>query len=232
MQGLQQSYTQYFNRRHNKVGHLFQGRYHAIVCDRDEYLLALVRYIHLNPVRANMVPRPEQYHYTGHGEYCGVKGAGVIDSTLVLKLLGGTKGYQRFVLDGMGEGHKEEYYEVEDQRFLGEQGFAERIKERLGEEEASPRPRKPIGMVFGALARGLGINREILQGTDRSWRISKARAMVGYVLVRRFGYGLVEVASCLGRDMATVSSLISRLTSRMETDRDIEREVDRLAKIA
>jgi REP element-mobilizing transposase RayT len=40
MQGLQQSYTQYFNRKHHKVGHLFQGRYKAIVCDKDEYLLA------------------------------------------------------------------------------------------------------------------------------------------------------------------------------------------------
>jgi len=43
MQGLQQSYTQYFNRKHRKIGHLFQGRYKAIVCDKDEYLLGLVR---------------------------------------------------------------------------------------------------------------------------------------------------------------------------------------------
>jgi len=57
MQGLQQSYTQYFNRKHRKVGHLFQGRYKAIVCDKDEYLLSLVRYIHLNPIRANRVQK-------------------------------------------------------------------------------------------------------------------------------------------------------------------------------
>ena len=55
MQGLQQSYTQYFNRKYHKVGHLFQGRYKAIVCEKDEYLLTLVRYIHLNPVRAKLV---------------------------------------------------------------------------------------------------------------------------------------------------------------------------------
>jgi REP element-mobilizing transposase RayT len=54
MQGLQQSYTQHFNRSYRKVGHLFQGRYKAIICDRDKYLLALVRYIHLNPVRAQL----------------------------------------------------------------------------------------------------------------------------------------------------------------------------------
>ena len=55
MQGLQQSYTQYFNRKHRKVGHLFQGRYRAIVCEKDQYLLTLVRYIHLNPIRAKLV---------------------------------------------------------------------------------------------------------------------------------------------------------------------------------
>src|ERR671911_2275812 len=69
MQGLQQSYTQYFNRKHKKVGHLFQGRYKAIVCDKDEYLLSLIRYIHQNPVRAKMVRRIDEYRYSGHGAY-------------------------------------------------------------------------------------------------------------------------------------------------------------------
>src|SRR5215475_13753556 len=69
MQGLQQSYTQYFNRKHRKVGHLFQGRYKAIVCDKDEYLLTLIRYIHYNPVRAKMVHNTDQYPYSGHRNY-------------------------------------------------------------------------------------------------------------------------------------------------------------------
>ena len=59
MQGLQQSYTQYFNRRYRKVGHLFQGRYQAIICNKDKYVLALIGYIHLNPVRAGLTKRPE-----------------------------------------------------------------------------------------------------------------------------------------------------------------------------
>ena len=69
MQGLQQSYTQYFNRKYEKVGHLFQGRYKAIVCEADEYLLELVRYIHLNPVRAGIVQKPEEYEYSSHRSY-------------------------------------------------------------------------------------------------------------------------------------------------------------------
>jgi putative transposase len=66
MQGLQQSYTQYFDRKHHKVGHLFQCRYKVIVCEKDEYLLTLVRYIHLNPIRGKLVQRLDDYPYSGH----------------------------------------------------------------------------------------------------------------------------------------------------------------------
>ena len=231
MQGLQQGYTQYFNLRHNKVGHLFQGRYHAIVCDKDEYLLALVRYIHLNPVRAKMVRKPEEYGYSGHGEYCGRKGARIIESSIVLKMLGGSKGYRRFVLDGMGEGHKEEYYEVEDQRFLGPEGFGEKLTGQVDEKEDGPPRRAPLAKAVGVLAARLGVDPVILKGADRSWKISRARAMVGYILVRRRGYRLTEVASALGRDLATMSSLISRLGDRVHRDRRLSLETDKLIKI-
>ena len=61
MQGINQSYTQYFNAKYEKVGHLFQGRYKAILCDKNKYLFELVRYIHLNAVRALLVKKPEDY---------------------------------------------------------------------------------------------------------------------------------------------------------------------------
>ena len=60
MQSLLFGYARYFNRRYGEVGHLFQGRYKAILCDKDAYLLELVRYIHLNPVRAKIVREPEE----------------------------------------------------------------------------------------------------------------------------------------------------------------------------
>ena len=91
MQGLQQSYTQYFNRKHHKVGHLFQGRYKAIVCEKDEYLLTLVRYIHLNPIRAKLVQRLDDYPYSGHPEYCGVRASEALETSRVLNMLGGRR---------------------------------------------------------------------------------------------------------------------------------------------
>lgn len=65
MQALFTAYVRAFNRRHRRRGHLFQGRYKAIVCDRDSYLLELVRYIHLNPVRAGLVQRPGEWPGVG-----------------------------------------------------------------------------------------------------------------------------------------------------------------------
>ena len=79
MQGLQQSYSQYFNRRHRKTGHVFEGRYKAILCQKDQYLLQLIRYIHLNPVRAGMVRSPKRYRYSGDHVYLQGKATETID---------------------------------------------------------------------------------------------------------------------------------------------------------
>lgn len=229
MQGLQQSYTQYFNRTHKKVGHLFQGRYKAIVCDKDEYLLELIRYIHQNPLRAKLVRRLEDYPYTSERNYRHGVISEIVEPRIVLSMLGGTKGYRKFVQEGEKEGHREEYYQVEDQRFLGAKGFGEKLKEKHGEQE-NEAPKKALSVVvYRNIARAVGIEPEVLGGADRGWQVSRARAVVGYVLIRRLGYRLKDVAKYLGRDMATVSSLISRHTER-EDDRELRAQVERLVK--
>jgi len=66
MQNISFRYTRWMNRRHHRIGHLFQGRFRVILCDADAYLLELVRYIHLNPVRAGLVEAPDGYSWSGH----------------------------------------------------------------------------------------------------------------------------------------------------------------------
>lgn len=230
MQGVQQSYTQYFNGVHHKVGHLFQGRYKAIVCEKDRYLLALIRYIHLNPVRAKLVQRPEQYQHSGHAVYLGGKATDVLEPTPVLALLGGRRAYQRFMFEGMGEGHQEAYYAVADQRFLGEAGFAESVQVEWGDQPKRG-GKKSVGRALKVLAGQVQMDPEVLRSPDRGWKVSRVRTLVAYTLVRRLGFHLGEVAAYLGRDAATVSSLLSRLADRMQTDRQLRTAVDRLAKI-
>lgn len=229
MQGLQQSYTQRFNRVHGKVGHLFQGRYKAIVCDRDAYLATLIRYIHLNPVRARLVERPEAYPYSGHRAYLAGDGMGLIDPGPVLRMLGGRAAYERFVLAGIGAGHEDRYYQTQDQQFLGGRGFAERIGQRAG-QPAGAVPRKPLEMVVEELASRVALDPSTLRSPDRSQSVSGARAAVSFVLVRRLGYRVADVAAALGRDAATISVIVSRLARRLESTDHAAADVARLSQ--
>lgn len=225
MQGLQQTYSQYFNLRHGKVGHVFQGRYKAIVCQKDQYLLELIRYIHLNPVRAGMVKEPERYRYSGHNAYVEGKTTETIDPRKVLGLMGGKAAYRKFVREGLGEGHQAAYYEVEDQRFLGAEGFGEKLQEAT---ESRPRKRQALEVMVRKLGKELKAGIPELMSSDRSWRVSKARTKIAYVLVRRQGYGLGEVARYFGRDSATTGTLLGRLAERMEADGELRRDMERL----
>jgi len=105
-------YAQYFNRRHRRSGHLFENRYKSILCDEDNYLLALIRYIHLNPLRAGMAETLEEldrYPWSGHSAVIGKRECSWMDVDYVLLQFNDTKrkarnSYRRFVGEGIGMG--------------------------------------------------------------------------------------------------------------------------------
>ena len=78
---------------------------------------------------------PERYAYSGHASYLMNGTPKVIETGPILRLLGGKKAYERFVLAGISESHNEEYYAVEDQRFLGEEGFGEELSREAGDKD-------------------------------------------------------------------------------------------------
>lgn len=225
MQGLQQSYTQRFNRIHDKVGHLFQGRYKAIVCERDEYLLTLVRYIHLNPVRAGLVDDPESYPYSGHQAYLTGDGMGLVEPGPVLSLIGGRAAYRRFVLAEVGAGHEERYYRTEGQQFLG----APRVQ-GIGRtaQPAGISPPESLDTVVSELAGRLAVDRDTLRSRDRGHAVTSARAALSFVLVRRLGYRVADVAGALNRDASTITVMVARLASRLESSGRAAADVARL----
>jgi REP element-mobilizing transposase RayT len=107
-------YAQYYNRRHLRSGHLFENRYKSILCDEDNYLLALIRYIHLNPVRAGIVGTMEEldrYPWSGHSVLMGEREYGWMDVKYVLLQFKDTikkarDAYRRFVEEGIGMGRQ------------------------------------------------------------------------------------------------------------------------------
>ena len=104
MQYLNTSYAAHYNKKRNKSGHLFQGRYKSIVVDKDNYFLELTRYIHLNPMRAKIVLEPEGYKWTSFRGYMHKNGDGVIDRKEIeryYKII--PYRYKNFVLEGINK---------------------------------------------------------------------------------------------------------------------------------
>ena len=133
MRQLNGVYTQASNRRHNRLGHLFQGRFKGILVDKDAYLLELSRYVVLNPVGAGMVDSPEQWPWSSYramiGEFPVPKWLAVdgLLSQFGIDRAEARQHYRRFVLDGVGRGIWEG---LRQQIYLGDEAFVERMQDK------------------------------------------------------------------------------------------------------
>ena len=133
MRQLNGLYTQRFNKRHGRVGHLFQGRFKAVLVQKDTHLLEACRYVVLNPVRAGRVQRPEEWIWSSYGATTGgTKLHRCLVTEWVLSQFGlerkmAEAGYRRFVRDGIGAGSIWE--SMRAQGVLGESDFIESLSE-------------------------------------------------------------------------------------------------------
>lgn len=152
MRRLNGVYTQKFNHRNEQVGHLFQGRFKAILVDRDAYFLELCRYIVLNPVRAGLVDAPEDFAWSSYRAMLGLAPSpDCLGKEAVLAYFGrdrrhAREAYQRFVRQGMGG--KSPMADVQGQCLLGGRDFVERHLHHLqevGEETEVPRVQRTLG---------------------------------------------------------------------------------------
>ena len=232
MHVLQFRYTRYFNKRYGKVGHLFQGRYKAILCDKDVYLLELVRYIHLNPIRAKAVDDPEGYPWISHAAYCGKEKNDLIDQGLVLsqfsgKRLAARRAYMKFVLQGIEEGHQEKYYKVKDQRYLGEDEFIEEVEGKKGNFEPAVYD-IPLGDIALEVSKATGIPQDSLFSLTRARRGAFGRSIVAYLARKVSGYLVKDVAEHFRREPMTISQAIIKLEYLIQRDEDIEKMVESL----
>lgn len=148
MRRLNGTYTQYFNKRHNRVGHLFQGRYKAIIVDKDSYLLQLNRYIALNPVRAGKVNDPVDWEWSSHKV--------IIENSdfpkwynreILLRLFGKSYKeavikYRSFVNDGLDS--KSPWTNLKGQIWLGDEEFIVKVKSYFNEKQTKNIPTEQI----------------------------------------------------------------------------------------
>jgi len=209
-QGINQSYTMYFNRKYKTVGHLFQGRYKAILCDRDAYLISLVKYIHLNPVRAKTAKAAGEYQWSSHGSYEKQKGNEIVDTDRVLRMYSEDKTqarklYRAYIDDGI-EVKKEDIYKTVSQRILGEEHFIDKVMEKIDERFENKRKHHKYSLkkIAETIGRNKGITINQLREKSRDRGILEVRKLAS-VTAREFGYKGKEIAHFLQKDPSVVN---------------------------
>jgi len=197
-------YTQLFNIRHGRTGHLFQGRYKAILIQKDSHLLEVCRYVVLNPVRAKMVQKPDDYAWSSYLSTAGkVKPHTSLTTEWVLEQFSGKRGkaeegYRQFVSWGIGQ--KTIWTEVRGQALLGEDDFVDRLTDHLKKHKYIPEiPRSQRYAYRPSL--------ENLFGGDVRSNVGKRRSAV-LKAVEQYGYRQREVAMHLGLHDSSVSRIV------------------------
>ena len=197
-------YTQRFNRRHGRDGHLFQGRYRAILVERDSYLLELSRYVVLNPVRAGMVDRPDDYAWSSYGATLGRTPApDFLTTDWLLGQFGKRRGtarkrYQRFVQDGIGA--PSPWEALKGQVLLGSETFVDSLAPLLDDAAAvADVPKRQRRLTRPSLAK-------VLAGAEGAAKAKRNRLIAAAHLDH--GYTLAEVGRHLGLHYTTVSKVV------------------------
>jgi REP element-mobilizing transposase RayT len=204
MRQLNGVYSQRFNRRHALVGHLFQGRYHAVLVQKEAYLLELVRYISLNPLRAGMVDSLADWCWSSHACIVGLAAVPCwLDTMWILTQFGSSPeralaAYQRFVLEGVGLASPLRH--VRHHFLLCDDAFEARIRQTLPPDSAA---------VFSAeLTRALRRVAALPLAAYQSEFSDRDEAMAH--AYRSGAYSIANIARHFGFSDKTVSRAVAR----------------------
>ena len=214
MRQLNGLYTRRFNYRHERIGHIFQGRFESRLVEKGSYLLEASRYISLNPVRARMVARPEQYVWSSYRATAGYEaGPDWLSVGSVLDAVGGKTrqqrcfAYREFVHDGMG-GQLSRGRAGELPLVWASVGFEQKMRRyarRSVDNREIPRRQRFIGRpALKVLFRGVRDN-DRRDGTI--WRAYKA-----------CGYSLTQIAGALGLSCSRVSRIVEEQRQKARPD--------------
>lgn len=216
MQGVLQSHTQWFNRKYETVGHLYQGRYRAIICDKTSYLLALVRYLHINCIRAGIVKRLRDYRWSSHRIYLGIEQSDLIDTNLVLCQFSKNKRkaihtYKSFMDEGIRKQNVEGQLFTTGQQFLGDESFIEKTIKEMGGSFSSvafSKRDKSLNDISSAVKSLTNIGIDELRDRDRGERTTEARVL--------FVSLALDYSNCKRKDIAAFLHRTPKMVSYLE----------------
>jgi putative transposase len=241
------SYTAAYNHRHRRIGHLYQGRFKAILIDADNYLLELSRYVHLNPVRlrshstrtdTEKIKELERYRWSSLAGYLtGARKQFWLTYDTVLLYVGGKrKKYREFLIDGIRSGYKTPWEDVKGQTVLGGERFLDRIRTRMPKPESrreQPGVRQLQAMdpaaVLRQVARYFQIPESQLKNKRSGWRDERGIALE--LMYREGSASQARIGALVGLDYTAVSRERKRLRERLESRKTLNkifREIEAL----
>ena len=204
-----------------------------MLVDADSYLLELVRYIHLNPIRTGMVEDPQAYPWSGHRAYLGVETLPWLTTDWVYGLFAPSTTvaiirYSRFVTDGLHEGYRAEFHNgTFEGRALGEDAFVEKS---LARAEQAMNRQPSIEGVIEVVCSVFGLTTAEITSRSRVRRISEARAVVALLVRETEGMMLVTLGKYLGQDLSSLSQAARRLELRIAEDFGLRERVEEAKK--
>jgi len=233
MRHINGAYTTYFNVKRKRTGHLLQGRYKAILVDVDEYAKELSRYIHLNPVRGEIIDRPEEYSWSSYRYYVGLEEVPdwlVVDFILSYfdtKASNAQKKYRMFVDEMVGREYDSPLKETVASTILGEADFVDGIKRKYLNSKEVDRDLPALRELSPKLSpeRIIGEVKSVIK--NDSVLLNK----VGLYFCHRYsGRRLKEIAKYFGVGESAVSQTSRRLEFRLSKDYKLRRKIERIGE--
>ena len=214
IQNLNGTYARWWNWRHKRTGHVFQGRFGAQIVQDDRYLLTACRYIVLNPVRAKLVDRPEDWPWSSHRATLGAAPApAFLECSLVLQVLGDDDGvverYRRFV-DATPEAGGTEDDLMSAKFIVGAPPFETRVRER----------RAPVSCEVPSEQRAASLE-SLFTGA-----ITRASRNATMTAAYRQGHSLAAIARFVGLHYSTVSKVVNARIAGSDHEKTVNSRSD------
>jgi len=204
MQGLQLSYTQYFNKIYGRVGHVFQQRYKAVLCGKDDYLLTLIKYIHGNPVKAGLSPSLD-YKWSSHRDYLKVE-SDLVSTGFILNYFGNDsqKAVQKYLQ--FMQNTQEEDVPRSNQAAL-DQPVLPRIRKSGDEPNIGVSPEELLMLI----AKKINIPEEMVLKKSKLPKIARARRNFLYLAVSSGLLTRSRAAEFLGISQSAVTKTFNEI---------------------
>lgn len=227
MRHINGAYTNYYNTKRKRAGHLLQGRYKAILIEADGYLLELTRYIHLNPVRCGMVTKPEAHPWSSYPDYIGARPApGWLCINMVKERFGDGNKYREFVEDMLGMEYKSPLRQTVASTLLGSESFLQEIM--ATHIDGKQLERDVPAMRELSKSRKVELIVENVRGLFGDTKLEQKVSI--YLAHRKSGARLKELGAYFDKKDSAIAQTTRRLKNEMAGDLSFKKKVDALEK--